>query len=174
MDHLPPDLPSRSNNPNHFSKINSWPLILKRTTDRLLPHLTVPARIEMGRHHGWWRESSNLRYKAPNTMWFLPMQFRRWEELVLHTYIGENRRWKTGNSGVVWMTLGDGDWLLRWQEQDEQTPHVPLLLLRASISPGGDELNSHGKKSLVAWVWCLRDKIWWVRTAIYRACWSYS
>jgi hypothetical protein len=35
---------------------------------------------------------------------------------------------------------------------------VPLLLLRASISPGSDELNSHGKKSLAAKVCCCGQK----------------
>jgi hypothetical protein len=42
----------------------------------------------------------------------------------------------------------------RRQEPDELTPHVPLLLLNASISLGGNELNSHSKKSLAARVWC--------------------
>jgi hypothetical protein len=62
------------------------------------------------------------------------------------------------------MTLGGGDWLLRWSSSDKNRmnralppPHVPLLLLRASISPGGDELNSHGKTTLVARVWCCRQ-----------------
>jgi hypothetical protein len=36
--------------------------------------------------------------------------------------------------------------------------HVPLFLLRASISPGGDELNTHDKKPLAARVWCCRQK----------------
>jgi hypothetical protein len=49
--------------------------------------------------------------------------------------------------------------VLWWQEQDELTPHVPLLLLRASISLGGNELNSHGKKSLATRVWCCGQKI---------------
>jgi hypothetical protein len=60
------------------------------------------------------------------------------------------------------------------QEQDEQTPHVPLLLVHASNFSGGDELNSHGKTSLAARVWCLRDKIRQVRAAGYRASLSYS
>jgi hypothetical protein len=119
MDRPPKNLRPRSNNLNRFSKINSWPLILKQTTDQLLPHLTVPAWTETGRHHGRWRESSNSRYKAPNTTWFLSTWSRRWEEPVLHTYVGENRRWKTGNSGAVQTTLGDGDWLLRWSSGDK-------------------------------------------------------
>jgi hypothetical protein len=48
--------------------------------------------------------------------------------------------------------------VLRRQEQDEQTLDDPLLLLRASISLAGDELNSHHKKPLVARVWCCRQK----------------
>jgi hypothetical protein len=60
------------------------------------------------------RESLNSRYRVPNTMWFLPMSSRWWEEAVLHTYCGGNRRWKAGDGGVVWPTLGDGEWLLRW------------------------------------------------------------
>jgi hypothetical protein len=43
--------------------------------------------------------------------------------------------------------------ILQRQEQDEQTPRVPLLLHWASISLDGDELNSHGKKSLATRVW---------------------
>jgi hypothetical protein len=46
----------------------------------------------------------------------------------------------------------------RRQEQDEQTHDVPLLLLRASISPGSEELNSHCNKSLAASVLCCRRK----------------
>jgi hypothetical protein len=118
-DRLPLDLRPRSNNPNHFSKINLWPLISKRTTDRLLPHMTVLARTETGRHHGRWRESSNSRYKAPNTTWFLRTWSRRREEPVLHTYVGENQQWKTGNSGAVRTTLGGSVWLLRWSSGDK-------------------------------------------------------
>jgi hypothetical protein len=76
-DHPPPELWPRSNNPNYFSKINSWPLISKRMIDRLLPHLMLPVWTETGRRHGRWRETSNSRYKAPNTMWFLPTRSRR-------------------------------------------------------------------------------------------------
>jgi hypothetical protein len=118
-DRPPPDLRLRSNNLNHFSKVNSWPLILKRMTDWLLPHLTVPTQIEMGRRHGWWKESSNSRYKVPNTMWFLPTCSRRRGQHVLHTYVGENGRWKTGNNDAVRTTHGGGDWLLWWSSGDK-------------------------------------------------------
>jgi hypothetical protein len=95
----------------------------------------------------------------------------------LHTYVGENRRWKTGNNGAVRMALGGGEWLLRWSSSEKNRMNrlltFPPLLLRASISPGGDELNLHEKKSLAARVWCLRGKIRRVWAAIYRASWSY-
>jgi hypothetical protein len=74
-------------------------------------------------------------------------------------------RKRTRESGWRWRGSNDSwqRWLappmvLRWQEQDEQTPHVPLFLLRASISPGGDELNTHDKKPLAARVWCCGQK----------------
>jgi hypothetical protein len=118
-DRPPRDLRPRSNNLNHFSKINSWPLISEWTTDQLLPHLTVPARTETGRHHGRWRESSNSRYKAPNMTWFLPTRSMWRLEPILHTYIGENQWWKTGNNGAVRMTLGGSEWLLRWSSGDK-------------------------------------------------------
>jgi hypothetical protein len=72
-------------------------------------------------------------------------------------------RWRkrTRESGRRRCGLDDSWWrwlappmVLQWQEQDEQTPHVPLLLLHASISLGDDELNSHSNKSLAARVWC--------------------
>jgi hypothetical protein len=79
----------------------------------------MPARTETGRRHGRWRESSNSRYKAPNTMWFLPTRSRRREEPVLHTYVGENRWWNTGNSNAVQTTLGGSDWTIRWSSGDK-------------------------------------------------------
>jgi hypothetical protein len=117
-------------------------------TDQLLTHLTVPARIEMGRCHGRWRESSNSRYKTPNTTWFLPTRSRRWEEPVLHTNVGENRWWKTGNSGAVRTTLGGGDWLLRWSSDDKN--RMNRLLMFPSCS------------SMLQFLWAAMN---WTRTA---------
>jgi hypothetical protein len=65
----------------------------------------------------------------------------------------ESMQRRCGSDDSWWWWLAP-PMVLRLQEQVEHTPHVPLLLLRSSISPGGDELNSHGKKSLVARVWC--------------------
>jgi hypothetical protein len=48
--------------------------------------------------------------------------------------------------------------VLRWWELAQQTPHVPLLLLHATIAPDNDELNSHRKNSLVERVWFGRKK----------------
>jgi hypothetical protein len=69
----------------------------------------------------------------------------------------ESRRRQCGLDDSWWRWLAP-PMVIRWQEQDEQTPHVHLLLLRASISPSEGELNSHGKKSLVARVWCCEQK----------------
>jgi hypothetical protein len=81
---------------------------------------------------------------------FVHLRWRKW--------MRESGRWWRG-SDDSWRRWLAPSMVLQWQEQDEQSPppHVPLLLLRASISPGSDELNSHGKTTLVARVWCCRQ-----------------
>jgi hypothetical protein len=69
----------------------------------------------------------------------------------------ESGWWRWGSDDSWWQWLAPSMVLWR-QEQDEQTPDVPLLLLCASISLGGDELNSHRKKPLAARVWCCRQR----------------
>jgi hypothetical protein len=107
------------------------------------PSSVPPDRTKPLGRHGRWRESSNSRYEAPNTTWFLPTRSRRWEEPVLHTYVGENRWWKTGNIGAVQTTLIGGDWLLRWSSSDKNrmnrlltSPSCPSVLqfLRAVMN----------------------------------------
>jgi hypothetical protein len=71
--------------------------------------------------------------------------------------MGESR-WRRRSSDDSWQHWLATPMVHQWQEPDEHTPHVPLLLLRASISPGGDGLNSHGNKSLAARVWCCEQK----------------
>jgi hypothetical protein len=80
---------------------------------------------------------------------FANLRWRKW------TRESGRRRWGSDDSWRRWLAPSA---VLRGQERDEQTPHVPLLLLHASISPGGNELNSHNKKSLAARVWCCRQK----------------
>jgi hypothetical protein len=81
----------------------------------------------------------------------------RFAHLRLRKRTRKSERWRRGSKNS-WRQWRAPLMVLRWQEQYKQTPHVPLLLLRASISPGGDELNSHGKKSLPARVWCCGQK----------------
>jgi hypothetical protein len=77
----------------------------------------------------------------------------RFAHLWWRKWTRESGRWRRGldDSWQRWLAHL---MVLQWQEKDKQTPHIPLLLLHASISPGGDELNSHGKKSFAARVWC--------------------
>jgi hypothetical protein len=54
------------------------------------------------------KKTSNLRYRAPNVMWFLPMRSRQREELILLTYTGGDGRWSSsprdgsGSGGDDW------------------------------------------------------------------------
>jgi hypothetical protein len=66
--------------------------------------------------------------------------------------------WRWRDSVDSWRWWLAPPMVLRRHEHDEQTPQVPLLLLHAWISLGGDELNSHDKKSLAARVWCCGQK----------------
>jgi hypothetical protein len=72
----------------------------------------------------------------------------RWRK---RTRESRRRRRDLDDSWWRWLAPPMVHW---WQEQDEHTPHIPLSRLCASNSSGGDELNSHDKKSLVARVWC--------------------
>jgi hypothetical protein len=55
----------------------------------ILLRLTAPARTWRGGAMAGPRESSNLRYRIPNAMWFLPMRSRTREEPNIHTYGGQ-------------------------------------------------------------------------------------
>jgi hypothetical protein len=62
------------------------------------------------------------------------------------------------NDGLPSPSFGDSEFHppapLFNRQLAEQLPLAPLELLAASIASDDDELNSHGKNSLVAGVWC--------------------
>jgi hypothetical protein len=86
------------------------------------------------------------------TTWGTRFAHLRWRKQTRES----GRRWRgSDNSWRRWLVP---PMVLQRHEQDEQTPHVPHLLLHASISLNGDELNSHGRKPLAARVWCCGQK----------------
>jgi hypothetical protein len=89
----------------------------------VLLHLTAPARTGRGGAMASPRESSNLRYRIPIAMWFLPTRSRTREEPNFHTYGGGNHRWKAGDGSVVRPTLGDSEQLPRGFSGDRNSSY---------------------------------------------------